>query len=154
MKKILIAYFSVSGITEKMAGYIAEGVRFSGQQVVVKKIKDIKTAQELAGYDGYIFGSPTFSIDVPEPMKTFLTMVPKAGMKGKPGGAFGAYRHDVSYQHNTYAPALILNVLQDKYKMKPFELGPLNLKEDVAETPDGMRTCQEYGKVFGEKLGG
>jgi len=30
MKKVLVAYFSLSGKTEKMAEYVAEGVRFSG----------------------------------------------------------------------------------------------------------------------------
>jgi hypothetical protein len=36
--------------------------------------------------------------------------------------------------------------------MKPFELGPFILKEDVVETGEGMKTCQDYGRVFGEKL--
>jgi hypothetical protein len=36
--------------------------------------------------------------------------------------------------------------------MKPFELGPFTLKEDLVETSEGMRTCQDYGRVFGEKL--
>ena len=47
MKKVLIAYFTLTGKTEKMAEYIAEGVRFSGQQVVTKKISDIKAAKDL-----------------------------------------------------------------------------------------------------------
>ena len=41
MKKVLIAYFSASGETQKMAQYIAEGVRFSGNQAVTRKISDI-----------------------------------------------------------------------------------------------------------------
>ena len=56
MKKVLIAYFSATGTTEKMAGYVAEGVRFSGQEAVTKNISDIKSPDDLAGYDGYIFG--------------------------------------------------------------------------------------------------
>ncbi len=56
--RVLIAYYSATGKTEKMAEYIAEGVRFSSHEAVVKKIGDIKDAAELAGYDGYIFGSP------------------------------------------------------------------------------------------------
>ena len=90
MKKVLIAYFSLSGNTEKMAQYIAEGVRFSGQQAIVKKISDIKGANDLAGYDGYIFGSPTYHRDMAEPMKTFLFLAKKANLEGKPAGAFGS----------------------------------------------------------------
>ena len=145
MGKILIAYFSLTGKTEKMAEYIAEGVRFSGQQAVVKKISEIKTANDLAGYEGYIFGSPTYHRDMAEPMKTFLFLAKKADLEGKLAGAFG------SYTHSGDAPAIIFDTMQYVYKMEPFELGSFNLKEAVIETSDGMRSCQDYGRVFGEK---
>lgn len=152
MKKVMIVYFSATGTTEKMAEYIAEGVRFSGQEAVVKKIGDIKSLADLAGYDGYIFGSPTVSFDLPKPVKTFLSLTQKARLEGKIGGAFGSYQHDVAYQHDNYAPAIIFNVLQKENNMKPFELGPFNLKEDSLETREGIKACQDYGRVFGEKL--
>ena len=146
MKKVLIAYFSLTGKTEKMAEYIAEGVRFSGQQAVIKKISDIKSANDLAGYDGYIFGSPTYHRDMAEPMKTFLFLAKKANLEGKLAGAFG------SYTHSGDAPAIIFDTMQYVYKMEPFELGSFNLKEAVVETGEGMRSCQDYGRVLGEKL--
>ncbi len=150
--RVLIAYYSAGGVTAKMADYIAEGVRFSGNEAVVKKIIDIKNALELVGFNGYIFGSPTYSLDVPKPMKTFLAMTEKANLEGKICGAFGAYTHDVSYRHDTHAPTIILDTLQKEYKMKPFELGAFALKEDIVETSEGMKTCQDYGRVFGESL--
>jgi flavodoxin len=145
--KVLIAYFSLSGKTEKMAEYIAEGVRFSGQQAVAKKIADIKSANDLADYDGYIFGSPTYHRDMAEPMKTFLFLAKKANLEGKLAGAFG------SYTHSGDAPAVIFDTMQYVYKMEPFELGSFNLKEAIVETSEGMHSCQDYGKVFGQKLG-
>jgi flavodoxin len=153
MKKVLIAYFSATGTTGKMAEYIAEGVRFSGHEAVVKKIEGIKAAAGIAGYDGYIFGSPTYSLEVPDAVKTFLVMAGKAGLEGKVGGAFGPYTHDVAYKHDTYAPAIILDTLQEEHKMVPFMLGPFNLKEDIVDTSEGIRACQDYGRVFGDKLG-
>jgi flavorubredoxin len=152
VKKVLIAYFSVSGTTEKMAEYIAEGVRFSGQEVVTRKIAEIRNSEELAGYDGYIFGSPTYSLDLPEPMKKFLLGLEKAKLKGELAGAFGPYAHDVGYRHDDYAPAIIANTLRDRVKMEPFELGPFNLKEDVVETSEGLKACHDFGRAFGEKL--
>ena len=166
MGKILIAYFSLTGKTEKMAEYIAEGVRFSGQEAVAKKISDIKSANDLAGYNGYIFGSPTYHRDMAEPMKTFLFLAKKANLEGKLAGAFG------SYTHSGDAPAIIFDTMQYVYKMEPFELGALNLKEALLEearrgeqTPrqyisgevhgdagEGRRACQDYGRVFGEKV--
>jgi len=165
--KVLIAYFSLTGKTEKMAEYIAEGVRFSGQQAVVKKISDIKSANDLADYDGYIFGSPTYHRDMAEPMKPFLFLAKKANLEGKLAGAFG------SYTHSGDAPAIIFDTMQYVYKMEPFELGALNLKEAMleetrrgeqshrqyisgkvyGEAGEGMRSCQDYGRAFGEKVG-
>jgi len=153
MKRVLIVFFSHTGRTEMMAQYIAEGIRISGQEAVVRKVADIKSPDELAGYDGYIFGSPTYSLDVPEPMKAFLLMVEKAGLEGKLGGAFGSYTHDVSYKHDAYAAAIIFNTLRDVCKMEPFELGPFNLKEELVETSEGMKACHDYGKTFSQKLG-
>ena len=147
MKKGLIAYFSLTGKTEKMAEYIAEGVRFAGYQATIKKISDIKNSSDLEGYDGYIFGSPTYHRDMAEPMKTFLFLAKKANLEGKLAGAFG------SYTHSGDAPSLVFDTMQYVYKMIPFELGSFNLKEALIETAEGMQACQDYGKVFGEKLG-
>jgi len=146
MKKVLVAYFSLTGKTEKMAEYVAEGVRFSGHEAVVKKMSDIKSAEGLVGYDGYIFGSPTYYRDLAEPAKTFLFLGRKAGLAGKLGGAFGAYSHDGS------APGIILDTLEHIYNMEPSKLGAFNLKEALVDTTEGMRACQAYGKAFGEQL--
>ncbi|MFC1862305.1 flavodoxin domain-containing protein [Chloroflexota bacterium] len=147
MKKVLIAYFSLTSKTEMMAQYVAEGVRFSGNEAVVRKMSDIKSANDLAGYDGYIFGSPTYYLDAPEPVKTFLFLGRKAGLEGKLCGAFGSYTHDGN------APKIVLDTMQHVYNMEPIELGHFNLKESLVETTDGMRACQAYGRAFGEKLG-
>jgi flavorubredoxin len=146
LKKVLIAYFSLTGKTEHMAEYIAEGIRFSGHTAVTKKLSDIKTAGDLDGYDGYIFGSPTYHRDMAEPVKTFLFLARKAVLGDKLAGAFG------SYTHSGDAPALILDTMQYVFKMQPVQLGSFNLKEALVDTREGMRACQDYGKVFGEKL--
>jgi flavodoxin len=139
MKKVIIAYFSLSGKTETMARYVAEGVRFTGNEAVVKKMSEIKSVNDLTGYDGYIFGSPTYYLDAPDPVKTFLFLGRKAGLKEKLAGAYG--------------PRIVFDTMQHVYDMEPFELGPFNLKEALVETNDGMRACQAYGRAFGEKLG-
>lgn len=156
MKKVLIAYFSLSGNTEKMAEYIGEGVRFSGQEAAVKKISAIKKAEDLEGYDGYIFGSPTYHLDIAEPVKTFLFLVKKANLESKLAGAFG------SYTHTGDAPGLIMDTMEHVFKMRPFDLGSLKMLEHELVASDqnepanalmeGMRACQDYGRVFGEKL--
>ena len=47
MVKVLITYYSRTGKTEKMAEYIAEGVRFSGNSADIRKLSDIKNEKEL-----------------------------------------------------------------------------------------------------------
>ena len=148
MSRALIVYFSLSGNTEKMAQYIAEGVRMAGQEAVVRKTSEVKNKDALEGYDGYVFGSPTYHRDMAEPMKTFLFLARGANLEGKLAGAFG------SYTHSGDAPTIVIETMQYVFKMEPFELGPFNLLERVLETQEGMRSCQDYGRVFGEKLGG
>ncbi len=146
MSKVMVAYFSLSGNTEKMAQYIGEGVRFSGNEAVVKKISDIKKAEDLEGYDGYIFGSPTYHRDMAEPVKPFLFMAKKANLAGKLAGSFG------SYTHSGDAPNIILETMEYVYNMEPFSLQSLNQLEKDVGTQEGIKTCQDYGRVFGESL--
>jgi flavodoxin len=152
MKKVLIAYFSLSGHAENMAQFISEGIRFSGVEAIMKKVGDLKAVADINGFDGYILGSPTYFQDVAEPMKTFLFLARKADLKGKLAGAFGPYTHDVSYKPGGNAAAIIFETMQFVYLMEPFELGALKLNESILSTADGMRACQDYGKVFGQKI--
>jgi flavodoxin len=152
MKKVLVAYFSEGGNTQKMAEYIAEGIRFSGHQAISRDISEIKGAADLKEYDGYIFGSPTYLQDLPQPMKRFFSAIRNLNPSGRLVGSFSSYTHDVGYTAGGQAAEIILDTLQNQFKMKPFELGPLKLKEDLLATADGMKACQDYGKVFGQAV--
>jgi flavorubredoxin len=76
-----------------MAEYIAEGIRFSGNEADIKKTTEIKNEKDLEGYDGYVFGCPTYHRDMTAGMKTFLFVAEKLNLVGKMGGAFGSYTH-------------------------------------------------------------
>jgi flavodoxin len=146
MKKVLIAYDSRTGKTEKMAESIAEGIRMAGYEADLRKITQIKSEAELQGYDAYIFGSPTYHRDMIGTMKTFLFLAQKANLEGKLGGAFG------SYTHSGDAPAIIFDTMEYVFKMKMTSLGSFNLKEALVEDMEGMRACQDYGKSICEQL--
>jgi flavodoxin len=146
MKKILIAYFSLKGHTEQLADYIAEGVRMAGAEADVKKISQIKKPEDLAGYDGYIFGSPTYHRDAPQKVKSFLFLAKDANLEGKLGGAFG------SYTHSGDAPKLLFETMEFVYNMKPFKLGSFNVKEADIGKPEYLKACHDYGKAFVEEL--
>ena len=146
MKKVLIAYVSRTGKTQKMADYIAEGIRFSGNEVEVKKTTEIKNEKDLEGYDGYVFGCPTYHRDMTAGMKTFLFVAEKLNLVGKMGGAFG------SYTHSGESAPMVFDTMQYVFKMDMVDLGPLSLKEAVIDTTDGTRACQDYGKAIGQKF--
>ena len=114
MPNVLVAYISRTGMTEKMAELIAEGVRMAGHSVDVKKITSIKNEGDLAGYDGYVFGCPTYHRDMTAGMKTFLFVAQKANLTGKIGGAFCSYTHSG-------------------------ESGPMILRHHAARLQDGYR---------------
>jgi len=144
MKKVLVAYVSRTGNTGKMAEFVAEGIRFSGHTADVKKVADIRDERGLAGYDGYVFGCPTYHKDITAGMKTFLFIAEKANLLGKMGGAFG------SSTHSGESAQMIYDTMQHVYKMDMVSLGALNLKEPVVGVPDGQRACQDYGKALGK----
>ena len=144
MKKVLVAYVSRTGNTEKMAEYIAEGIRFTGNTADLIKISKIKDEKGLEGYEGYIFGCPTYHRDITGGMKSFLFIAEKINMVGKMGGAFG------SYTHSGESAQMVYDTMQHVFKMDTVDLGPLDLKEHIIDTPDGVRACQDYGKAIGQ----
>jgi flavodoxin len=147
MKKVLIAYDSRTGNTEKMAESIAEGVRIGGHEAELKKITQTKSEAELQGFDAYVFGSPTYHRDMIGTMKTFLFLAQKANLEGKVGGAFG------SYTHSGDAPSIIFDTMEHVFKMDMTNLGSFNLREQLVDDTEGIRACQDYGKGICEKLG-
>jgi len=148
MKKMLIAYVSRTGNTAKMADYIAEGVRFTGATAVIKKVSELKDADALADYDGFIFGCPTYHKDMTASMKTFLFLAEKANLAGRVGGAFA------SHTHSGESGPMIADTMQHVFKMDMVNLGALSLKQDIVNTDEGLKACQAYGKNVGEKLVG
>lgn len=147
MKKVLVAYVSRTGHTEKMAEWVAEGIRFSGHEAVLRKVPEIKTEKDLEGFDGYVFGCPTYHRDMTSGMKTFLFTAERANLLGKIGGAFGCYTHS-----GESAP-MIFDTMLYVFKMDTVDLGALSLKEALIGTKEGIKACQDYGKAVGAKLG-
>jgi len=146
MKKVLVGYYSRTGNTEKMAEYIAEGIRIAGTTAELKKISEIKSEEDLKGYDGFVFGCPTYHRDLTAGMKTFLFLAEKANLIGKMGGAFG------SYTHSGESANMIYDTMLHVFKMDMVDLGALDLKEHALESDEGTRACQEYGKAIGKKF--
>lgn len=87
--KILVAYYSRSGHTKKMAEAIARGVKEENVTCDVKEIAKVSVDQ-LLDYDGLIFGSPTYYGQMAAGVKKLFDESVKhhGKLAGKVGGAF------------------------------------------------------------------
>lgn len=137
MGTVLIVYASRADETKGIAELIGEGVRQSGHEAVIKKTGDIKGEEDLMGYDGYVFGSPTYHGEMISSMKQILFIAERAQLQDKPGGAFGAYGWSGE------SAGRIFDTMAHIFKMKMVS-GPLMLKASWVE--GGIEASQEYGK--------
>lgn len=144
MAKALVVYATRSGGTKEIAELIAEGIRFSGAEAKTVNVSDIKKETDLEGYDGYLFGSPTYHGEMMQSMKTMLFLAEKIDLEGKAGGSFGAYGWSGE------APGRIFETMKNIFQMDMVG-GPLDLKS--ASLGGGIQAAQGYGKEIGQKMG-
>jgi flavorubredoxin len=144
MPKTIVVYATRSGETKQIAKLIGEGLRFSGVEVSVVNVNEIKNESALAGYDAYIFGSATYHGDMMQGMKTFLFLAEKANLAGKKGGSFGAFGWSGE------APDRIFNTMKNIFKMDMVS-GSLRLKS--SSLGGGIQMAQDYGRNMAKKLG-
>jgi NAD(P)H dehydrogenase (quinone) len=107
MTKVLVLYYSAYGHTERMAQAVAEGVRETGAQVVIKRVPELVpedvakksgykldqpaslvAVPELAEYDAIIFGSGTRFGVVTSQMRNFLDQTGPLWASGALGSVF------------------------------------------------------------------
>ena len=65
MSKVAVVYWSGTGNTEAMANAIVEGVKAAGADVDLFSVDDFK-ADDIAAYNGVIFGCPAMGDEVLE----------------------------------------------------------------------------------------
>jgi flavorubredoxin len=143
MAKALIVCATRTGETTRIGDLVAEGLRMSGVDTLVKSVNDIKSESDLQGYDALIFGSATYHGDMMQGMKTLLFLAEKAGLDGKIGGAFGAFGWSGE------APDRIYGTMENIFKMKMVK-APLRLKS--SSLGGGIQMAQEYGKEIAKAL--
>jgi len=143
MAKVLVVCATRTGETLRIGELIAEGIRFSGHEVKVVNVNEIKKEADLQGYDALAFGSATYHGDMIQGMKTMLFLAEKAGLEGIVGGAFGAFGWSGE------APDRIFNTMKNIFKMNMVG-GPLRLK--ASSLGGGVQMAQDYGREIAEKL--
>jgi flavorubredoxin len=143
MAKALIVCATRTGETQRIGELIAEGLRFSGIDAMVKNVKDISKEADLQGYDAVVLGSATYHGDMMQGMKTLLFLAEKANLEAKAGGAFGAFGWSGE------APDRIFNTMKNIFKMD-MSSDPLRLKS--TSLGGGLEMAQDYGREIAKKL--
>ncbi len=143
MAKVLIVYATRKNATQKIGEIIAEGIRFSDHEVKVVNVKDIKSEDDLNGYDAYVFGSATYHGDMMQGMKTFLFLAENAELQNKIGASFGAFGWSGE------ASGRIFDTMKNIFQMDMVG-GPLMLKS--SRLGGGINMAQDYGREIAGKL--
>jgi len=119
MAKLLVLYYSSYGHLERMAEAVAEGAReVAGVEVTIKRVPElvpeevakksgfkldqkapIAQPQELADYDGIIFGIPTRFGNMAAQMRNFLDQTGALWMNGSLIGKVGSIFASSATQH-------------------------------------------------------
>ena len=119
MAKLLVLYYSSYGHLERMAEAVAEGAReVAGVEVTLKRVPElvpeevakksgfkldqkapIAQPQELADYDGIIFGIPTRFGNMAAQMRNFLDQTGALWMNGSLIGKVGSVFASSATQH-------------------------------------------------------
>lgn len=184
MKKIAIVYHSGYGHTQFFAKHVQEGASaVKGVQVDLISVDEAtKKLDQLAAYDGFIFGSPTYMGGVSGQFKTFMDATggiwQKQGWKkkfaagftvsGSPSGdkltsliamAVFSAQHGMLWVGNSVFPETYLGVkAEDAANRLGSFLGAMaQAGQDAPEksfVPGDLKTARLFGEHFATTLAG
>ena len=90
MVKVLVAYDTKYGNTQRVAELIAEGLKAAGAEAVVENMKKVNV-DEAVGFDAILIGSPNHMGRPTRTFKKFVGKLQKANLKDKTLAAFDTY---------------------------------------------------------------
>jgi flavorubredoxin len=143
MAKALIVCASRNGATMKIADLIAQGISRKGVEAKVLNALQIHKAEELQGYDAYVFGSATYHGDMLPAMSNFLFLASGMDLTGKVGGSFGAFGWSGE------APSRIYDTMRHIFKMR-MVASPLRLQS--VSLPSDQAVARDYGGEIGSRV--
>ena len=141
--KALVTYSTRTKNTQRIGELIAEGIRSSGIEVDTVRVLDIEKAEDLERYDALAFGSATEGEDIMWGMEKMLKLAEEANLKGKVGGAFGAYGWSGE------APEKIYAIMKNTFEM---DMVRSSLKLNPEEIEDNKEEARVYGREIARKM--
>ncbi len=147
MAKVLVAYFSKTGHTKKMAETIADRMRSEGLDVDLKRVEETQD-DELPSYQAFVFGSPTYYGTMAWPVKRLLDESVKfhGRLRGRVGGAFTSSANIGGGNETTVLDilkALLIHGMVVQGSHQGDHYGPVAIGR-----PDdrALKNCEDYGR--------
>nr|MDO8098831.1 FprA family A-type flavoprotein [Candidatus Njordarchaeota archaeon] len=143
--KVIIVYDTMWGSTEKMARTIVDGVRSTGAEAKLLKLRiseltDI--AYEILDAKAVIVGSPTLDNSMFPPVAAFLTYMAGLKPRGKIWAFFGSYG---------WGGGAVKKMIE-MMKSEKFELHEPAVEVKFAPTKEELERCFEFGKEIAMKI--
>ncbi|MFA5355904.1 MAG: flavodoxin domain-containing protein [Candidatus Omnitrophota bacterium] len=145
--KVVIAYETMWGSTEKMARKMAEGMIDAGVEV---KLFDVNAAdrtevtKEMLEARGFLFGSSTHDNGMLPTMAAFLQFVKPFALKGRKACVFGSHG---------WAGGAVKEI-EDILKSTGMEISQPGLSVKYVPDAEDTRRSYEYGSDFAKKIKG
>ena len=139
--KVVIAYETMWGATDKMAGKIAEGIKAAGADVRlydIAKSDRTEVITEMLSAKSFVFGSSTHDNDMLPNMAAFLEIVKGLKPKGRKIGFFGSYG---------WAGGAIKE-MQERLKDSGAELTEEGVSFKYVPDKAELEDCFNFGKKF------
>jgi len=151
MARVLIAYHTRSGNTQKMAELIRQAVSAAGVSVEIKKIQDT-TPEDLLEHEGILLGCPTYYGVMPAAVKDLIDRSIKyhGRLAGKVGGAFSSSANVGGGNETTILSVLqafLIHGMVIQGDATGDHYGPVSIG-----APDGRveQECARFGRRFAE----
>ena len=145
--RVVIAYYSRTGNTEKMAESVVMGVKSVQDVDAELKLDYLVSPDELADAGAIIIGMPTYHHDMTRSVKRLFEQVATKGidLKGKVGASFG------SYGWSGEAPRLVLEIMENRFDMRVLK-PPILAK--YTPNAKSLEECVQLGKEVIERITG
>jgi flavodoxin I len=141
--KVLVVYDSVFGNTEKIAMAIGSALGSQGE-VETLRVGNVK-AEQLAGLDLLIVGSPTRGFRPTEGIQTFLKSISPGSLKGLKVAAFDTRMtlQDI----NSPVLNLVVRIIGFRYAASPIADALKKKGGDLVTPPDGFFVKKAEGPL-------
>ncbi|MEJ5292470.1 MAG: flavodoxin domain-containing protein [Candidatus Methanosuratincola sp.] len=144
-KRVIIAYDTMWGSTEKMARAILEGIRSEGVEARIYRFPYSDSSDiigELLEAGGLLVGSSTINNGILPTLAPFLVDVKGLKPKGRKAAAFGSY----GWMGGA------TDEIEAALKAAGMEIVMPALKVNWVPTEEELKRCEEFGREFARKL--